>query len=372
MKIMLSMADSYVSHWGVDEALRELFKNAIDQTTETGVSFRYEYFPEFEGLEIESFDTVLDKSTLLLGKTDKAGEDKFVGKYGEGYKLALLVLAKNGRDVVIMNGVDKWVPKIMKSRNFGGGVLTIEIIKDLYGNGSSLVFIIKGITPEDWERYREKNLHLQKEYSKEDTPLGEVLLEERHRGKIFVEGLYVCRTAEDFWYGYNFKAGVIPLDRDRQKVSSIDIAWETGKMWFHLRKEHNEKLIEMIEKGVTDVEYLTNANDKVVKIIAEDLMQKFAEEHPGFVPVAYESDADELKKKYLDIKTRVMRYKAAEIMKRSSLYREILEGKQERKIETPEQVLVRFHDDHRDLFPQALTAAYADEVLTVSKNWTIG
>ena len=52
---------------------------------------------------------------MVLGSTSKAGRADDVGSFGEGYKIALLVLTRNGYDVKVLNGNKQWVPEFRHS-----------------------------------------------------------------------------------------------------------------------------------------------------------------------------------------------------------------------------------------------------------------
>ena len=99
----LTLCKSYVSRWGVPEAIRELIQNALDSDS----PFKYEWKRTREGawvLVLMSEFTTLPPQTLLLGYTSKADDEESIGSFGEGYKLALLVLARNGYDIDMFNG----------------------------------------------------------------------------------------------------------------------------------------------------------------------------------------------------------------------------------------------------------------------------
>lgn len=93
--IELSLSPKYVSGWGVEEAVREILQNAIDQKADGAeVSVSYDR----ETLSILTDGARLKTSTLLLGESGK-DDERYIGKYGEGYKLALLVLTRERKPV---------------------------------------------------------------------------------------------------------------------------------------------------------------------------------------------------------------------------------------------------------------------------------
>ena len=105
----MSLDIGYVSDWGVQEALRELFQNAIDN----GI---WEYRIYNSSIEIRSKNTALTTASLLLGHSCKS--DGAIGKFGEGYKLACLVLTRLSKQVIIDTANEVWRPKLINSRTY--------------------------------------------------------------------------------------------------------------------------------------------------------------------------------------------------------------------------------------------------------------
>ena len=110
-KYELSLSPEYVSHWGIVEAVREIFQNAIDQAAvqeDNPMFFSYEKnevksagwgmtYEQDGVLRIGNRDSILDAKSLLLGATTKRDDQKTIGQFGEGYKIATLVLLRSGK-----------------------------------------------------------------------------------------------------------------------------------------------------------------------------------------------------------------------------------------------------------------------------------
>ena len=90
-KYELSLSRNYVSSWGIEEAIRELLQNAKDSNGEDVIDI-----DKSSGtITITNKNTSIPSSTLLLGNTSKGDDLDKIGQFGEGYKLALLVLVLN-------------------------------------------------------------------------------------------------------------------------------------------------------------------------------------------------------------------------------------------------------------------------------------
>lgn len=266
LKLELSITKDYVSSWGLKEAIREIFQNAIDQQTTDPENFMFcSYEAESEILRIGNSKSSLSRQSLLLGETSKRSNSKTIGQFGEGYKLALLVLTRLGYKVNILNygSKERWIPKIQHSRKYNTKVLTIMISKFIFTSvpHNNLEFEIHGITKEDYEQVVRSNLHLQSTIEDDvvETSIGRILLGEDHRHRLYVNGLYICEN-KNFHYGYDFKPASIQLDRDRSLISDFDLSWTTSTMWLELTDSRKEYILGLLYKDAPDVKYVTKAS----------------------------------------------------------------------------------------------------------------
>lgn len=251
MNYNLNIGKDYVSTWGLNHSLREVFQNMVDSDIK-GYKANYEYLEKEKELIVSNEGAKLHYSTLVLGGTSKVDDVNQLGMHGEGYKLAVNVLLREGKEVVIEDGCgNEWFFEHKKTNLIKEPVLTLRTKKQT-GNKKQegVKIIIKGITKEEFEEYRSHNLLLQGEYSKIDSVLGSILMDDKHRGKIFVGGLYVQDT--NFQYGYDIAVGHIKLERDRSLLDSYDLK----ELISHIViKTGDEKLFDkMIEMDAPELE----------------------------------------------------------------------------------------------------------------------
>lgn len=305
-KYELSISTDYVSDWGVVEAIRELFQNAIDQQiTVAGNDMFFDYDGE-NVLRLGNKDSVLEAKSLLMGATTKKDDTRTIGQHGEGYKVATLVLARLGKTVTFYNygAREVWRPRLVNSRKYGTKILTFFIDKKYVWQSvpdHNLTIVVEGITPQEYATIVESNLHLQDVGSVIETPKGRILEEDRYKGKVYVNGLFVCNY-EQYEYGYDFKPEHIKLDRDRKLVSDFDLQWLASSMW-NTSKEP-EKLVKLAKEGKADVLYsgcqyfyLTlPGNCSSAYDVAYD---NFIEEYgPNAVPVSKQEEMETLSSAY--------------------------------------------------------------------------
>lgn len=237
-KYELTISSDYCKNWTVFHAIRELFQNSVDEEVQNpkNKSF-FSYDEDSETLTIGNKSSVLDIKTLLLGVTSKTGDDNTIGQFGEGYKIATLILLRTGHNVTFYNYGNRevWTTKLVKSRRFGGEYVPTFYVDKKYVWQSvpdnNLTITISNITKSEYEEITDKILMLHSNTGEVlSTYYGDILLDKQYKGKVFVSGLYVCDN-ERLNFGYNVKPSFLKLDRDRQSVADFDILWRSSAMW---------------------------------------------------------------------------------------------------------------------------------------------
>lgn len=300
-KIELTIAPNYVPNWTYVDAVRELFQNALDQATQNPDNAASWYYDSQTGiLTISNATSKLTASSLLLGQTTKSGDSDTIGQFGEGYKIATLVLLREGKNVVFYNygARELWRPRFVKSRRFGTDILTFFIEKQAIWDkvpSADLVIAVDGISAEEYGHIVESNLHLRGDYEVvEHTEYGDVIDIPGLNGKVFVNGLYVC-DYQPYQYSYNFKPAHIRIDRDRKMVNDFDLRWMASKMWSTCKD--TDKVLDMIAEDKADVAFIDNvcytsswrdfAADKFKSVYGPEAIPVSSQEELDEVPTGY-------------------------------------------------------------------------------------
>ena len=229
--IQLTIAKDYVSDWGIWEAFRELAQNALDHSDRSSTKVSIGFSKRTKALTLISENIVLHKQSLILGCTSKTEDSNQRGQFGEGYKLALVVLLRLGIKVTINNGDEVWVPSFKWSQEFQAELLTISVAK-IKTTNKHLVFRLAGITKEQAKQLTDKVLINREQQKGYRTDYGKILTEERFKGQVFVGGLYVCKpNLKDLEQGFDFDPQHVSLGRDRGLMDSFDVQWLASKMW---------------------------------------------------------------------------------------------------------------------------------------------
>lgn len=331
-KFELSIAPNYVQDWELSDAIRELFQNAIDQeANDPGNRMMYSYDPEEEVLLIGNKTSSLTTTSLLLGATTKADDKSAIGQFGEGYKLATLVLTRLGKKLVIYNYGERevWRPRFVNSKRYSTQVLTFFIDKKYVWNSvpnQDLTFEISGITPAEYESIREAILFLQADPDGHLTSRGTILLDEAQAGNIYVNGLFVTKHPE-FKMGYNFIPEILELDRDRKLVSDFDLSWEASHAWMELegksqerKYDYTEIALRLVNERAADVKYIRVDSLRNSRLISKAYTE-FVEEHGEHAyPVVTHEDTEDLPE---NIKPIIVSEKMSSLIKNSPDFEEV-------------------------------------------------
>lgn len=244
-KFVLPLSINYCSHWDLWAAVRELVQNTYDEISASeNVHGGVDYDADNQVLSIFTDGGKLEPSDLILGAGTKAANPKLRGQFGEGLKLALLVLVRLGLRVEILNGYEDWTPAIEHDATFNSDVLVVNTIT--HGNPyQGVKFNIHGVTAEQWKAIQ-CNLH--------PVHKDSILDDKNEIGRVYVGGLFVG-TMKNFKCGYTFAPGTIKLDRDRGMIDGFDLAYETSRMHAARGGAASKKLI---DASAADVEYIVN------------------------------------------------------------------------------------------------------------------
>lgn len=263
MKIDYPICQDYVQKWGLWEASREFVQNAMD-------SGDYDVIYDSTGMSIRS-DVDIPRSCLLLGKSVKA--EGSIGKFGEGLKLAMLVLARMERKCVVRTFNEKWTANFVDVDGFDEEILRITVEECSHSNFVN-VFI-----PMTLEEYEEISNNILKDRSPH-------ILEGYSPGTIFVGGLYVCKL-KDFAHAYNLSPTVVTLNRDRDIPSMFDLQVAASNL---LPKE---RLLELAIVGSGEISQYASSG--------HSLYRAWDKSYSGIIPVGVSEQDQEISDKNIKI-----------------------------------------------------------------------
>lgn len=375
-KIVLSLSENYLEHWTVFDALRELYQNAFDRdrTDPEAPLINTAEFTDNKmvNMEIGNYNTALERRTLILGETSKKDDSSTVGKFGEGYKLALLVLLRNGIGVEISTGNERWVALLEDNEQFKTKMLTIHVWDQ--EETKDLSFHVLGIPKNIYHAYSQYNLRLQPNLQKKVFDRCEILLDQRNKGKVFIGGLYVCDYPKKALYGYNFAPDVFPLGRDRRIIDGFNLSWESSRALVDLEMEDVDMIQNISEniKDAPDSKYIGSFS-RSSTVLTSVLWEKFIKEYPDSIPVPSSSDIKSMQSKYVGIKCVVIDEHIWEIIRDSEDYKKALDSYEEKPPrKKPVEIVNSFYDEYCDDMSDHVKQKFAEIIMAESVDWING
>lgn len=356
----LSLVKDYVSHWGLAEAARELIQNALDSNS----PFQYEFQqadPEMGNgswvFKLNSINSRLEPHHLLLGSTTKAQDPAAIGSFGEGFKIAMLVLTRLGCSVNVYNNERVWVPFFRHSKLFGTEVLAIrEVVPAKFTPGLS--FWVSGLSDEDRATIEAGCLKMQSEIGEViEVPQGQILLD--RPGELYVGSLFV--TKNDMHFGYNVNPDQLSLERDRQTVSDWDLRCLTRDMWYATGQ--HERIAQMIFDDVPDLYYARYA---APELVAAACYKKFKDEHPGALIAESPSEMKKMIDKGLT-KTVYVGSNAGAVVKRNKSY--TVDTFERTRVPTPAEFLKSWFNAEKKGMKPLTQKHFQDVVLKQAADW---
>ncbi len=292
----LTISENYVADWTFGDAIRELIQNGIDQeTVQPNNKFNFEYFYSDNKIVMKNENAKLKIDTLLLGRSSKAKNDDTVGQFGEGYKIAALVLTRLGKTFTIYNNEknEKWTCRFKNSVKWHSKMLAFYIEKNVTKD-TGLEIVVGNVSDTEYQEASEMWLkEYMEDYEKIETEYGEILKEDELIGKVYVNGLFVYFD-EELKHGYNFKPKYIKLERDRKTCDSWNIGNVTAKMVMEATVNGDisiEEMGEMMEKNAEDIHYVTyNKYSSNASEVAKRLIESFYMKNPDYAVPAYSNE----------------------------------------------------------------------------------
>lgn len=269
----ITISPNYVSNWGINEAIREILQNAIDADKN---GYKKSIYYSGDTLYINNEGISLSAKDLILGCSSKSDQDGMIGKYGEGFKLALVVLLRKGMNVYVDNNDKLWSPSFKVSEQFGTQVLNIEESDD--GRGEGLTFVISPVDQQLYNSLLNYFPCIDESFGNVvNCDNGQILLDKQFKGKMYVEGLYI-QTDDNFQYGYNFNSDVVELDRDRKAINYYELRALTAQS-IVTAEECNKEIFDAITKSCVDVRDIEEVIDEASESFLEEYREQFYEEN---------------------------------------------------------------------------------------------
>jgi hypothetical protein len=123
----IPISKNYAPNWTLTHALRELYSNALDAQARNP-EHKASVYQEGQTLVFRNEKVRLDPKYLVLGESGEKGVN-VIGQFGEGLVLSMLVLARLGASLDMVNDDEKWEVTLAFSERFNTEVLHVRTRK---------------------------------------------------------------------------------------------------------------------------------------------------------------------------------------------------------------------------------------------------
>jgi hypothetical protein len=237
-------------------------------------------------IEITNCNAQLGPTFIDIGGSTKKKSNALAGGYGEGAKIAALILTRDGYQVQYQSTSFNWKFYLggPKGLNFFCSLSPISdrelgyrraqheaafrqgTLRDMVANPGEDVMVRIGsiesgkgkkVTMEEFRAWIKVSLDLHRPSNAIETGVGSIILDESFSGKIFLKGLHLenYQSSKLFKYGYNFANGSV--DRDRKKMANAhQEAYDLATLWASGIEHHQEiTLAKYVEMMLDDTEW---------------------------------------------------------------------------------------------------------------------
>lgn len=203
-RIVYPITDNYIDSWEDLNAIKELISNGIDTKTEVTVDYL-----GGKRAVIEDRGEGFQKKDLLIGTSSKSKDGEAIGVFGEGLKMACLVLAKDNRVVEIETVGFTVNAHLEKDEEFDSNVLVLEFRKNDRTVGTKITF---ETAKANIEKAKRQFLYFNPKYKPLDENIPTILTP---GGKLYINGVEIQDIHSIYSYNFTGEYGKSILNRDR-------------------------------------------------------------------------------------------------------------------------------------------------------------
>ena len=215
------ISENYIKDWTLEDAYREILQNFVDYGEYDVIIQKHE---ERDIIIISNDFEPTSTDLLIIGESTK--KENKIGKYGEGLKMAALVLLRNGYylDIHTTNFIAKF--KLIINPTTTVKTLGVEIEEITNGSGVGKFDVVISAPSDEFKKYQDT---LIKPEDLLHTREGFGSIVNREKGNLYVGGIFVCNLHK-LNFAYNLLPKNIQLDRDRKIPRDFEVKWNISKI----------------------------------------------------------------------------------------------------------------------------------------------
>lgn len=205
-KITYPISKNYVEGWTYIDAGREILANAIDSSRD-GQKAKIYYK---DGYCVVSDNGIgIDKKNFVIGNSQKQNSE--IGMFGEGLKLACLVMARENRDMSIETKGFNYSPMLEENEEFNTEIFCIKFVENKKTDGTTIKF---KATEEEVEAIKALFIDFKEHLDVLSYENLDVILNEKNN--VYVKGLKSANI--NTMFSYNVQDKNIVNTRDRNHI----------------------------------------------------------------------------------------------------------------------------------------------------------
>lgn len=305
-------------HWSASKAIMEFVQNWLDSDGER------EYDLSDDVIRLTNKNIRVSNKLLMMGASDKRGDDTKRGQFGVGSVQAMVVLIDLGYSVDIINNDVVWSPYWEHCDKFDTDVMVVNETS-YYRSNNDFTVIISDLTPDIVEEVKQRCLMFQERDVLHSTSIGDIIDNRNGHGEVFCGEIYVCQNSQ-FKYSYNFKPKMLKLSQDRDAVSQWDLQELTAKL-INMTGDA-EFITEAIKANTVDTQRLNGyapSERWTKKEVNDKLAAEFLEQH-GAVIVTSDYDEHQAHVRLGNKSVYVSNEREVQAIQASSLYQDALDN----------------------------------------------
>lgn len=251
-KIQTGLTANYVNYFSTVQSLKEAMQNIAYGSIKSGKPAKLYFDTKEQMWAIKDKYVGFEKKHLYIGESEQRNDEDGLGNFGEGWKIFLLDMARNGiRHHVSTVGFTFWGD--MEATPHGTEVLVIKIKENDQESGTR---VYADVDEELWRRATKSFAVLQgidPAIIKENT-----IIHDR-KSELWVNGVRIENEENtnplNLHYSYNLAQRHL-INRDRSHVNTELAYQEIKKIVFHMAEEDVKEYVSMALEGKQDEDIL--------------------------------------------------------------------------------------------------------------------
>ena len=263
-RLTTTITSKYRQQWGLWEALREIYQNSRDETRKNpiieGDDNKTTIYDLGDGLTIPQF--------MLLGLSNK--KENSAGKYGEGIKIASLILTRMDYEIIVKSR--DWIATINIEPFEGENIMVYYFAKTgEYTEGCRIE--INGLDIEEAKELLENKFIDESISEIIATGVEGEILNGKYVGKLYCKGIYVSDLGNTI-FGYNLTNIDTGTDRNFANPQQMEV-----QIGYIMRRLVNRELVADTLVRLLEEETYEGKNDyiKLNSIFADEFKKKYGD-----------------------------------------------------------------------------------------------